>query len=129
MNRSRFPGKWIISLIAFIVLIVAWQIIRERIPIRPNTTSTIAPGLLPDSGRSVQLGAQLSPEAVEIGNFATLTVVLRNNETTAVKPKVTIQLPTSLRFEEMELDESVLFNAAEQALYWYPDLAASGGIS
>ncbi|MBK9054789.1 MAG: hypothetical protein IPL78_28950 [Chloroflexi bacterium] len=128
INQSNLTRKLLISLFVVTGLVTTW-FIRHSLVSNQSQAERMAASLLPDSDQPVQLGAYLSPEAIEIGNPTTLTLILRNNQTTVVKPKLTVQLPPSLRFEETRLDSSLLFNVAEQTLYWYPTLVANGGLA
>lgn len=128
MNQRKLPKK----LLIFVCVIVVFIIFRQFVPGFGSSqfdVETIAASLLPDSDQPLQLGASLSSDTVEIGKITTLTVVLRNNETTLSEPKVTVLLPASLRLDGEQLDSSLLLNVAEHTLYWYPVLEANGGIA
>lgn len=85
--------------------------------------------LLPISNQPLQIGGVLSADVVEIGEIVTLTMAVRNNQTDAATPKLTIQLPPSLQLEMSKLGDNMLFNPKEQTLYWYPELNQSGDMA
>ena len=126
INWTALPRKLFILLCVLLVLIGVGATIRQFRPAHSAMQSTAAL-LLPDNDQPLQFGASLAPEAVEIGQFVTLTLVARNKEAVPAEPGLTVQLPPSLQLDESQLDHDLLFNAARQTLHWYPRLEANGG--
>lgn len=128
MTPMKLPQKLILSFCLVAALVLAWQIVRG-LSAQESDVQLVASSLLPDSGQPLQLGAKLSAEAVELGDFVTLTIIVRNNQSVPIEPKVTIQLPGSLQLESAELEDDILLRRAEHAILWYPALAAEGGVA
>lgn len=126
INWETLPRKLFILLCVLLVLIGVGATIRQFRPAHSAMQSTAAL-LLPNNDQPLQFGASLAPEAVEIGQFVTLTLVTRNKEAVPAEPDLTVQLPPSLQLDESQLDHDLLFNAARQTLHWYPRLEANGG--
>ena len=124
----KFPQKLLLSLCTIAALVTAWQIVRG-LNAQGSDPALMASSLLPDSGQPLQFGAILSSEAVEIGDFVTLTLIVRNNQAEQVEPKIRIQLPDSLRLEDAQLDHTFLLNAAENTIHWNPVLSPDGGVA
>jgi len=128
MNQHRLSRRLIISICAFAIVVVSWQIVRLLTP-RATEAETVAADLLPDSNQPLQFGARIFPDSIELGKVATLTLILRNNEPAEIEPELVVQLPPSLRLEDAQLASSLLFNAAERTLHWYPVVEGNGGIA
>ncbi|MCB8948838.1 MAG: PKD domain-containing protein [Ardenticatenaceae bacterium] len=128
MTTLKLPQKLILAVCTVAALVTAWQIVRGLAP-PTDDPQRLAAQLLPDSGQPIQLGATLSAEAVEIGDFVTLTLIVRNNQPVPLEPKVAVELPAAVQFEAAHLAEDLLLNETDHALWWYPALAANGGVA
>ena len=73
MTTLKLPQKLILAVCTVAALVTAWQIVRGLAP-PTDDPQRLAAQLLPDSGQPLQLGATLSAEAVEIGDFVTLKI-------------------------------------------------------
>jgi uncharacterized protein YkwD len=127
-NRVRPPRKLFILLCFLLVLGSLGMAWRQFRPVY-SAEQTTAAFLLPDTGQPLQFGAQLAPEAVEIGQSVTLMLVARNTQDTMAEPGITIQLPVSLQPDADQLDHNLLLNNARHTLHWHPQLAAEGGVA
>ena len=128
MSIGNYLRKLLIFFISLLALIGAWLFWHQFRPVY-SAEQTTAAFLLPDTGQPIQFGAQLVPEAMEIGQHVTLMLVARNTQDTMAEPGITIQLPTSLQPDADQLDHTLLLNNARHTLHWHPQLAAEGGVA
>lgn len=126
-SRSRWTS---IALVAAFVILIAFGIQQSAADVRPfEQVANLfnRPGQQFYNGQAqidgpIQLTAQLSPPAAQVGDLLTLSLELRNQNSELASPTVEVVLPPNVVPSLQRLPTGVSVNVSEGKLSWQPVL-------